>query len=326
MAAWPVNSSAIFSQLSGHERFPDQRSGLRLASHCQPVYPHPMRPALWTLAAVSGTFCLLFLLERRLPLRPQTRSLAGRVVLNLIISALALGVAALVVRPAMLKALHWSGAKPFGLVHTVHWPPALEFLISFLWMDLTFYWWHVANHRIQFLWRFHNVHHIDPDLDVSTGFRFHFGEVAMSAAFRAAQVAAIGISAPAFAAYELVFQGNTLFHHSNVRLPIRLERLLNRVLVTPRMHGIHHSQIRSETNSNYGVVFPWWDRLHRTLGLNVPQAAIKIGVPGYARPEDNRVVNTLLMPFQRQRDYWPESVHPAPRPDPAPGNKTHLAE
>jgi sterol desaturase/sphingolipid hydroxylase (fatty acid hydroxylase superfamily) len=171
-------------------------------------------------------------------------------------------------------------------------------------MDLTFYWWHVANHRIPFLWRFHNVHHIDPDLDVSTAFRFHFGEVALSAGFRAIQVSAIGLSASMFVMYELVFQANTLFHHSNVRLPIRVERLLNLVLVTPRMHGIHHSQIRDETNSNYSVVFSWWDRLHRTLGVNIPQSEIVIGVPAYADPADNSLWNDLLLPFRRQRDYW----------------------
>jgi sterol desaturase/sphingolipid hydroxylase (fatty acid hydroxylase superfamily) len=70
------------------------------------------------------------------------------------------------------------------------------------------------------------------------------------------------------------------------------------------MHGIHHSQIRTETDSNYGSVLPWWDRLHRTLGLNIPQADIVIGVPGYEQYEDNRLPATLIMPFRKQRDYW----------------------
>lgn len=266
-----------------------------------------MRPAIWTLAIVSSIFCLLFFLERTFPLRRRHRPILVRLFVNLTMSALAFLVAAVVVRPAALSALNWSTEKPFGLVHALHLPAVGKFIISFLWMDLTFYWWHIANHRIPFLWRFHNVHHIDPDLDVSTGFRFHFGEVAMSAVFRAIQVAAIGISAPAFAAYEIVFQANTLFHHSNLRLPIRLERFLNKFLVTPRMHGIHHSQRQHETNSNYGVVFPWWDRLHRTLGLNVPQSEIQIGVPGYSHPEDNRFINALLMPFRKQREYWPQA-------------------
>jgi sterol desaturase/sphingolipid hydroxylase (fatty acid hydroxylase superfamily) len=179
-----------------------------------------------------------------------------------------------------------------------------QFALGFLLMDLSFYYWHVVNHRIPFLWRFHNVHHIDPDLDVSTALRFHFGEVALSAAFRVVQVSAIGLTAWMFAAYELVFQANTLFHHSNVRLPVGVERVLNLVLVTPRMHGIHHSQVRDETNSNYSVVFSWWDRLHRTLGLNIPQADIVTGIPAYSDPEDNKVWNNLLLPFRRQREYW----------------------
>ena len=126
----------------------------------------------------------------------------------------------------------------------------------------------------------------------------------MSAAFRVVQVTLIGISAPVFAAYELIFQANTVFHHSNVRLPIRLERWLNKILVTPRMHGIHHSQVEGETNSNYSVVFPWWDRFHRTLGLNIPQDEIVIGVPAYSSPEDNKLLNTILMPFRKQRALW----------------------
>jgi sterol desaturase/sphingolipid hydroxylase (fatty acid hydroxylase superfamily) len=171
-------------------------------------------------------------------------------------------------------------------------------------MDLTFYWWHRANHRIPLLWRFHNIHHLDPDLDVSTAFRFHFGELAFSSAFRVAQIALIGPSLGSILVYETVFQAGTLFHHSNLRLPIPLERRLVRLIVTPRMHGIHHSHVRGETNSNYATVFSFWDRLHRTLGLNIPQDAIDIGIPGYAGERDNALVNALLAPFRAQRDYW----------------------
>jgi sterol desaturase/sphingolipid hydroxylase (fatty acid hydroxylase superfamily) len=162
----------------------------------------------------------------------------------------------------------------------------------------------LLNHKISFLWRFHNVHHIDPDLDVSTAFRFHLGEVGLSAIIRVLQVTLIGMSVETYLVYELAFTANTIFHHSNVRLPIRVERWLNLILVTPRMHGIHHSQIEQETNSNYSVVLPWWDRLHRSLRLNVPQDRIKIGVPAYARPEDNTLWSVLLLPFRCQRDYW----------------------
>jgi sterol desaturase/sphingolipid hydroxylase (fatty acid hydroxylase superfamily) len=263
--------------------------------------------------ALAALMALLFACERMVPLRRSVRPLLPRLAVNLGVSALAFATALLLVRPAAAALLQGVSERPFGLVHLVAMPPSARLVLSFLLMDLTFYWWHLANHHLAFLWRFHNVHHIDPDLDVSTAFRFHFGEVALSSAFRVAQVGLIGLSAPAFAVYEIVFQANTLFHHSNVRLPSRLERLLNLVLVTPRMHGIHHSQERAETSSNYSVVFSWWDRLHGSRSRDVPQETIVIGVPAYSDPKDNTFVNALFLPFRRQRDYWPSSPAPAPR-------------
>ena len=256
------------------------------------------------IAVLAGFGALLFVLERAVPLREAKRALLGRLVVNLAFSALAFGAAVLLVRPAVEASLGRVTEGPFGLMHLLALPAALGAVLAFLLMDLSFYYWHLLNHRVPLLWRFHNVHHIDPDLDVSTALRFHFGEVAFSAGFRLVQVLLLGISGWTYLVYELTFQANTLFHHTNLRLPIRLERILNRVLVTPRMHGIHHSQVERETNSNYGVVFPWWDRLHRTLGLNVPQSAITIGVPGYAEPDDNRLWHALGLPFRKQRDYW----------------------
>ncbi|HEV8582814.1 MAG TPA: sterol desaturase family protein [Thermoanaerobaculia bacterium] len=255
-------------------------------------------------SVVAGLFLLLLILERRRPLRSGLHSVVPEVLLNLAISALAFAVAAGVVRPAVAASIDWTAGRRFGLVHLVSLPAPLRGALAFLCMDLAFYYWHRLNHVVPPLWRFHNVHHTDPVLGVSTSFRFHFGEVALSALFRVVQVTAIGIGFRTYAVYELAFQANTLFHHSNVRLPIRLERLLNRVLVTPRMHGIHHSQVREEDLSNYSVVVPWWDRLHRTLRLNVPQSQVVIGVPAYTQPEDNRFWHLVSMPFRRQRDYW----------------------
>ncbi len=252
----------------------------------------------------AAFFAVLFGLERLFPLRSETRSLISRLIVNIAISVLTFFAAATLVQPAAQWALHWSNQKPFGLVHLVMLPVWAELAISFLLMDLTFYYWHLANHRSPLLWRFHNVHHTDPDLDVSTAFRFHFGEIALSSLIGVIQVSLIGISPWAFAIYQLVFQCEVLFHHSNLLMPIELERLLNKVIVTPRMHGIHHSQVHRENNSNFGTIFPWWDRLHCTLGLNVHQSEITVGIPGYSLPEDNTVPNALLMPFRKQRDYW----------------------
>jgi sterol desaturase/sphingolipid hydroxylase (fatty acid hydroxylase superfamily) len=266
-----------------------------------------MPPAL----LLAGLLVLLFMLERVKQLRRQRRPLLARLLINFVVSALAFATAAVLVQPTSFALLQWTTATRSGVIQVVPMPVGAQFVLSFLLMDLTFYWWHLANHRVPLLWRFHNVHHIDPDLDVSTAFRFHFGEVALSTGFRVLQIAAIGLPAWMFLSYEMVFQASTLFHHSNVRLPIRAERLLNLVMVTPRMHGIHHSQVRDETNSNYSVVFSWWDRLHRTVRLNVPQNDIVVGVPGYSGPDDNSLWNDLILPFCRQRDYWPASRNEA---------------
>jgi sterol desaturase/sphingolipid hydroxylase (fatty acid hydroxylase superfamily) len=271
---------------------------------------------------------MLFLLERRFPLRASTRSLIGRLVVNLTIAVLMFGAAVALVQPAAKWALRWSAARPFGLVHVVDLPVWAKFALSFLLMDLAFYYWHVANHRVPFFWRFHNVHHIDPDLDVTTAFRFHFGEIALSSVFGLIAVSTIGISGWAFAVYQLIFQAEVLFHHSNLRLPIRFERLLSKIIVTPRMHGIHHSQVWRENNSNFGTVFTWWDRIHRTLGLNIPQSQVAIGIPGYCLEEDNRVSNALLLPFRKQRDYWrrPDGTPVERETAPAEKNPATLAE
>jgi sterol desaturase/sphingolipid hydroxylase (fatty acid hydroxylase superfamily) len=257
-----------------------------------------------TVVVLGAGYVSLFVLERALPLRRRKERLLPRLAVNIAVSIAAFAVAAALVQPAAIASLGFTESVSFGLMRLAGLSGPLEIFAAFLLLDLSFYYWHLANHRIGFLWRFHNVHHIDPDLDVSTSFRFHFVEVAFSAGFRVAQVMVIGPSLSAYAIYEIAFQLGTLFHHSNVRLPLALERVVNTVLVSPRMHGIHHSDIREEDLSNFGVVFPWWDRLHGTLRLNVPQSDVRIGIPGYSRVGDNGVVASFVTPFVRQRDYW----------------------
>jgi sterol desaturase/sphingolipid hydroxylase (fatty acid hydroxylase superfamily) len=276
-------------------------------------------------AAIALCAVCLLAAERVFPLRTPTRRLWGRLLVNLTFAAVAFVVVSILVKPAAEWTLRWSSVGDFGLVRLVPLPIWLQAALAFALMDLTFYWWHRANHHIPLLWRFHNVHHIDPDLDLSTAFRFHFGELAFSTGFRILQVGLIGISAWTYVIYEFVFQAGTLFHHSNVRLPLRVERLLVLLVVTPRMHGIHHSQVRGETNSNYSTVFSFWDRLHRTLGLNIRQSAIQIGIPGYADSGDNRLAAALAAPFRPQRDYWRRADASVPMRTDTEGEKGQLA-
>jgi sterol desaturase/sphingolipid hydroxylase (fatty acid hydroxylase superfamily) len=256
------------------------------------------------IVALGAAWIVLFIIERVAPLRAPRSPLLQRLWVNACVSALALGTAYFVVMPAAMLALRHVLSQGIGVLQWVDLPRSADILVGFALMDLSFYYWHVANHRISWLWRFHNVHHVDPDLDVSSAFRFHFGEVALSALFRVAQIAIIGVTPLTFVFYQIAFTVNTLFHHSNVRLPIAFERWMNKLIVTPRMHGIHHSDIRRENQSNFSVVFSVWDRLHRTLRLNVAQSHIVIGIPAYIDARDNALGNVLALPFLHQRDYW----------------------
>ena len=266
------------------------------------IWPLPVKPET---AVVIGAFLILFLLETAFPLRRPKRARGPRFLVNLLVAALSFGVGVAVVRPvALLGVAAYAQSHTFGLLPWSGLPFWVQAALGFLWMDFTFYWWHRLNHVRPLLWRFHNVHHIDPDMDVSTAFRFHFVETFYSTAFRVLQVGVAGIVPFTYLLYELIFNLCTMFHHSNLRLPLALERLLNLVIVTPRMHGVHHSAVGAETNSNYSVVLRWWDCFHRTLRLNVPQNEIIIGVPGYLLPKDNTLLHLLALPFMRPRAYW----------------------
>jgi sterol desaturase/sphingolipid hydroxylase (fatty acid hydroxylase superfamily) len=253
---------------------------------------------------VPAVFVALLVLEHAVPLRRWKSRLGSRLLVNAVVSSLAIAVAATLVRPVATTILGRVSESGWSLAGLVSADGTVQAILGFLLMDLSFYYWHRANHAWPFLWRFHNAHHMDPDLDVTTAVRFHFAEIVLSAAFRALQVAVIGGPAWVFGAYELTFQCSTLFQHSNLRLPIAVERALVVVVVTPRMHGIHHSKPFSETNSNWSSVCSWWDRLHGTMRLNVPQSAIDIGISGYSLPHDNTIAAVLTMPFRQQRDYW----------------------
>jgi sterol desaturase/sphingolipid hydroxylase (fatty acid hydroxylase superfamily) len=162
--------------------------------------------------------------------------------------------------------------------------------------------------------RFHLVHHTDLDLNITTAFRFHFGELIGSVFYRDAFVLLSGARPIIVLLYEILFEAATQFHHSNWKLPFKLEKGLNKIIVTPRMHGIHHSQVRNETDSNYSVIFSFWDRLHSTARLNVAQDTIVIGVPTYQNAEELTPGYLLKLPFTKIRQWTDEGSTLTSRP------------
>src|SRR5439155_16852418 len=194
--------------------------------------------------------------------------------------------------------------RRWGLLKRLALPGWLEVPLAVLLLDYTLYIWHILVHKVPHLWRFHQPHHVDLDMDASTALRFHFAEMVASVPWRAAQVLVIGVSPLSLSVWQTATLLEIMFHHSNVELPIEIERRLSQWIVTPRMHGIHHSIVPEEQNSNWSSGLTVWDWLHGTLRLNVPQGEIVIGVAAFRNPQEVALPEVLAMPFERQRDSW----------------------
>jgi sterol desaturase/sphingolipid hydroxylase (fatty acid hydroxylase superfamily) len=163
-------------------------------------------------------------------------------------------------------------------------------------LDFWIYWWHRANHEVPFLWRFHQVHHFDELLDSTTALRFHFGEVVLSALVRALVVIAFDIPLSSVLAFEALVLISAIFHHSDARLPPRLEQALSRVIITPSIHWVHHHAIRADTDSNYGTIFSFWDPLFRSRSRTRRWTTMPIGVEGR---RDRPLLRLITTPFRR---------------------------
>jgi sterol desaturase/sphingolipid hydroxylase (fatty acid hydroxylase superfamily) len=251
--------------------------------------------------ALAILILLLFLLESRFQLRKRIAPRWKRVIINMVVSLPSFSLLRFVFIPAMVWLAFANQSLRFGINYWFHPYGSIKMVIAFLMLDYGNYVWHLMNHKFSFLWRFHLVHHTDLDLDVSTAFRFHFGELIGSVLFRGAITMLSGASPIAVLVYEILFEAATQFHHSNLRLPAKTEHLLNLFFVTPRMHGIHHSVVKNETDSNYSVIFSFWDRFHRTICLNVPQTEIVIGVPSYNSSKELSSWYLLKLPFTKIR-------------------------
>jgi sterol desaturase/sphingolipid hydroxylase (fatty acid hydroxylase superfamily) len=252
----------------------------------------------WGWVAFGLAVGALFVAERRRPLRRQKEPGPGRVGRNLAIGLLGALTTAASEFPIIAPVQSLAGRWRLGLLRRLPMPRALRVVAGFLLLDYTLYLWHRLNHQSLLLWRFHAVHHVDLDLDSTTGFRFHFGELAMAALFRASQVLLLGVDRDTLRLWQQALVASVVFHHSNLELPVEVERGLNAIFVTPRMHGIHHSTRADETNTNYSSLLSCWDRFHRSLRLDVSQTRVTIGVDGFSQPEDVTLEKSLTLPFR----------------------------
>jgi sterol desaturase/sphingolipid hydroxylase (fatty acid hydroxylase superfamily) len=251
------------------------------------------------LLAFAAVLATLALAERAWPARGDARPSRrqGHNIGLVIIDTALLRLAFPVLAVALAVSLEESGA---GVLNRLGWSPWISVPLAVLALDLAIYWQHRLMHRIPLLWRMHRVHHSDLAMDVTTGVRFHPFEIALSMGIKLALIALLGAPALAVVIFELALSLGSLFTHTDIALPARLDRRLRRVLVTPSMHRIHHSTLREETDSNYGFHLSVWDRLFGsyTAQPKRPERTMPLGIEAFREHDDQRLLALLWQPFK----------------------------
>jgi sterol desaturase/sphingolipid hydroxylase (fatty acid hydroxylase superfamily) len=264
--------------------------------------PHPAfasEPVI-RLGAFLGVLAAMALWEALAPLRPQPILRWRRWPNNLGMGILDAFVLRVVFPTAAVGAAVFAQARGWGLFNIVPVVDWAALVATVLLLDLIIYGQHVAFHAVPLLWRLHRVHHADLEVDVTTGLRFHPIEIALSMGIKMAAVVLLGARPLGVLIFEVLLNGTTMFNHGNVRLPQRLDSALRWLVITPRMHRIHHSILRRETDSNFGFNLPWWDRLFGTYRVQ-PEAGydrMAIGIDRFRDPAESRIDRLLLQPFR----------------------------
>lgn len=247
------------------------------------------------LLAVAAS---VLVLERRHRARRYVEPRSTHTTRNLAIAGLAAVTVQLLEAPVVMPIARTVARRRWGLSHAIGGPRWLRGVLAVLLLDYTLYLWHIVVHRVPWLWRFHLVHHVDLDLDATTGLRFHAGELAASIPWRAAQVIVLGVSPATLTVWQSLTLASVLFHHSNTRLSDRMERALSWIVTTPRMHAIHHSVNPAQLQSNFSSGLAVWDRLHRTARFDAAAGDVAVGVRGFLDPGEVSLPRVLGLPFE----------------------------
>ena len=254
------------------------------------------------LSCFITIFCSLALWEFLHPRRSQTLSKKLRWFNNLTIALLDTVIVRLLIPIVPVSVALLAQEQGWGLLNMFVLPYPVEVVLAIIALDCTIYLQHVLFHIIPFLWPFHLVHHVDLDLDVTSGVRFHPVEIIISMGIKLTAVILLGASPLSVLVFEILLNATSMFNHSNIFIPLALDRIIRLLIVTPDMHRVHHSVILKETNSNYGFTLSWWDRIFGTYRAQ-PAKGHQDMVIGNARFLDGRkqkLTWLLLLPFLKE--------------------------
>lgn len=245
---------------------------------------------------------LLWTIEGTVPFLPNRKGRFKHSARNVTIGLFNSVILALLFAPVLVGLTTWTENNNFGLLHLFDLPLWAPAILAILFQDAWMYTWHRANHRFPSLWRFHKVHHSDPEMDASTAVRFHTGEIFISAVLRLAVVAILGLSLWQVLLYDLLIIPVILFHHSNVQFPEKFDKPFRALFASPAMHRVHHSPVRIETDSNYSTIFSFWDRLARSFRLRESAVTVNYGLSEFTGTETENLSVLAMMPFESPAD------------------------
>ncbi|MCH7865901.1 MAG: sterol desaturase family protein [Proteobacteria bacterium] len=259
------------------------------------------------LSVFLGVFALMAVWELLAPRRALTQSKARRWYANLGIVVLNTVLARMVFPLAPVAVAMVAAERGWGVFNIAGVAPGVALVAAVVILDFAIYLQHVMVHAVPMLWRLHRMHHADLDFDVTTGARFHPVEILLSVAIKMAVIVLIGAPAVAVVIFEVVLNATAMFNHSNVSLPLGLDRVLRLFVVTPDMHRVHHSELPFETNSNFGFNLPWWDRLFGTY-RDQPEKGhegMTIGIEQFREPAELHLHKMLVQPFMGETGAYP---------------------
>jgi len=265
--------------------------------------------AVIRLSAYFGVFLVMALWEVAFPRRSLTVSKSKRWLSNIGIVFLNSVLLRILFSSAALATALAASERGWGLLNIWAVPFWSAVIISVVALDFVIYLQHVMFHAVPALWRLHMVHHADLDYDVTTGARFHPVEIILSMLIKIVTIAVLGPPVLAVVVFEVLLNATAMFNHSNVRVPLALDRVLRWFVVTPDMHRVHHSVIPVEASSNFGFYLPWWDRLMGTY-VAQPKAGhqkMTIGLRQFRDVSRSSLPWMLLMPFVGRVGSYPFS-------------------